>query len=260
MNLGKIEKNIYKYRQHNPVVIPQLDPVSLSKLPKGHTEKLLDTINKLELKTVVVGGSILDQESLGNLMDKINTHDLDCIFYPTYPYIFDPVYSNCAVYWMSVLNAENQYYLRDMLIMNSISANKAKLEIIPSTYVFDDRGSFKSAYWFTRANSVPRDKPEISLSLALSGQYSGSRIYIMAGGSGCKLIPPKEHISLLKSKTNLFLIPTSGIRTASDVKEVFDAGADAIHVGNALEKSNGSETLIEMVEVAKKFSGRLFEY
>jgi heptaprenylglyceryl phosphate synthase len=145
-----------------------------------------------------------------------------------------------------------------MLIQNSLSLLSSKLECIPTVYVFDDRDSVEASHWLSRAIPVPRHKPYLSLSIALAAQLSGSRFYIMAGGSGCKLIPPIEHIKLIKDKTSLFLIPTSGIKSAEDANQIFTAGGDAIHVGKALESTSSDSLLSSLVSTSQKFPGQDF--
>jgi heptaprenylglyceryl phosphate synthase len=165
---------------------------------------------------------------------------------------------NIAIYWMSMWNANNLFYLRDWLTNNSIIANEKSIETIPTAYVFDERGDIKTAAWLAQPNLVPREKPEISLAIALAMQNCGFRFYILAGGSGCKLIPPSEHISLLSKRTELFLIPTSGIRTASHSKELFLAGADALHLGNMIESKAGLDILEKIIDESRKHPGKDF--
>jgi len=96
------------------------------------------------------------------------------------------------------------------------------------------------------------------LSIALASQFSGMRFYIMAGGSGAPNSPPISHINLLSKKTNLFLIPTSGIRSLNQVIDIFEAGADAIHIGKLLEQKSGWKVLGKIVKESKRHAGKDF--
>lgn len=258
LRIGPIEKAIYSSRTKHPLVIPQLDPSSSKTLD---IEKVLSSIKEIGLDFLAIGGTIVDTLELQQMLD-IATRDFGfkCLIYPTNASVFVTKASagKTAIYWMNVLNAQSEYFAREMLVMNSLGAVKTGHELIPTTYVFDDRGSVEAAQWLAKANAIPRHKAYLSLSLALAAQYSGSRFYIMAGGSGCKLTPPEEHLKLLRNKTNLFLMPTSGIRNASDAKKMFEAGGDAIHVGTALEQTNGLKVISEMAKVATAFPGRDF--
>ena len=79
------------------------------------------------------------------------------------------------------------------------------------------------------------------------------RFYIMAGGSGSKNIPPLSHVEEIAKNTELFVIPTSGIITAEHAKDLFSVGADAIHVGNLLQRNGGFKVLNEMVKMSKLY-------
>jgi geranylgeranylglyceryl phosphate synthase family protein len=253
---GPVEQFIYTLRASHPLVIPQIDPSSLS---KNSVDTLLDGLKKIGIKIIAIGGSITDSKSMQAVIDAACARDLYCIVYAdTSAFGVYGKKDHTAIYWMNILNAENPFFSRDLLIQNVLSLSNSNLEPIPTAYVFDERNCNSAARWVSRANPIPREKPYLSLCIALSAQFSGSRFYIMAGGSGCPLLPPKDHIELLRKKTNLFLIPTSGIRSAADASKMFEAGADAIHVGNILESKGGLAIVESMIVASKKYPGRTF--
>jgi phosphoglycerol geranylgeranyltransferase len=258
VHVGKVEKKIYSLREEHPLVIPQLDP---ERIDANLFHKVLKQISDLGVKHLSIGSSLAVPGLFQQMLDvAINDFDFSVVTYPTNSAIcfLKGTRDRTAIYWMSVLNAENPYYLKDVLIMNSSVISDSEFEPIPTSYVFDDRGKIKTANWLSRSYPVPRDKPEISLAIALAAQYLGMRFYIMGGGSNSGLIPPVSHLDLLAKKTNLFLIPTSGIATASHAETMFQHNADAIHVGTVLEKSNGMKIIEKMVKVAKKYPGKQF--
>lgn len=255
--IGPVEYAIYCERAKYPIVIPQVDPSVLS---ISRTNDLIQLMKKLGLKFLAVGGSIVDSRELQRIVYLCAKENIYSLVYPSDGSVLNTtgVRGKSALYWMNIPNSENQYFSKDMLIQNALSAVKSGYELIPTTYVFDARESNSAALWVTKANPIPREKPYLSLSVALSAQFSGSRFYIMAGGSGCKLLPPSDHIKLLRKETDLFLIPTSGIRTAEDAHKMFTSGADAIHVGHILEGPGGLNALSSLVSVSKSFGGRSF--
>jgi geranylgeranylglyceryl phosphate synthase family protein len=249
-----VERLFYKLRESHPLVVPQLDP---SSIPQDTMKTLLVGIKKAGVKIIAIGGSITDSKSIQNVVDSACDLGLFCVLYAdTSTFNIRGKSGQTAIYWTNIMNAENTYFSRDMLIQNVLSLENSNLEPIPTAYVFDDRGCNSAARWVSRSNPIPRDKPYISLCVALSAQFSGLRFYIMAGGSGCKLLPPIDHIQLLRKKTTLFLMPTSGIRTSTDAAKMFEAGADAIHVGSILEEKNGLDILNSIIDISNKFPGR----
>ena len=59
----------------------------------------------------------------------------------------------------------------------------------------------------------------------------------MDAGSGAKTSVPNEMIQAVASSINIPLIIGGGIKTEKEIKEKFEAGADIIVVGNALEEN-----------------------
>ncbi len=254
--VGSVEKQIYELREKSPLIIPQIDP------DKQSLDKSIVLLKKLEsmgVQHIAVGSSLVDPASIQSLFDVI-IKDFDFTFTTyisnTSSFLLKGKEGRSAIYWASVFNASNMFFLRDSLIMGAPLIKSDCLEPIPTAYVFDERDSRGTANWLTQANSIPADKPEISLSTALACQYLGMRFYIMAGGSGSLLPPPASHVKLICKKADLFVIPTSGVRSASHVNELLLAGADAIHVGSMIESDSGLKIFSNIFKMSKKFPGK----
>jgi phosphoglycerol geranylgeranyltransferase len=258
MKIGPIEKKIYELRAKHPLVIPQIDPDNYT---DNKLQKVLNGISSLDLSHIAIGGSIVDARHMQRTIKLVSKDfDFTSVSYITNNSLglLDGIKGKTAIYWMSVMNAENPFFLRDNLIMNSIPMSKKNFELLPTAYVFDDRNSQGSANWLARSVLIPRKKAELSLATALASQYLGMRFYIMAGGSGSSLAPPLNHVALIKKKTDMFLIPTSGIKKTTHARALFSNGADAIHVGNLLESKNGLKILSNMVKISKNYDGKEF--
>lgn len=255
--IGPVERKIYGLREDHPLIIPQLDPDNYT-LETAH--EWFDEVKNAGISCIAIGGSILD---------ALHTQELLDVALKEYDFIITQYLANntssvrglrgrTAVYWMQIPNALNTFYGWDGLISNSLNIEKCELEPIPSIYVFDDRDSRGTANWISRSYPIPREKPEISLAVAKAAQYLGIRFYIMAGGSGSIKPPSIKHIEKLTKKTRLFVIPTSGINTVDQAKEMFSAGADAVHIGNRLELDGGFEILRDMVKASQSYPGKSF--
>lgn len=239
-------------------MIPQVDP---EKYSNEELNRLFKKISSCGVTHIAVGGTFVNPVKLQNLITiAVKDFDFSLVTYlsNSSTSLVTGIKNKTAVYWMSIFNAENPFYLRDNLILASIPIKESYFEPIPTAYVFDDRGQNASANWLARATPVPRDKPEISLSIALAVQFLGVRFYIMAGGSGSPIPPPLNHIKTLVKNSTLFIIPTSGINSVEAAKEIFAAGADAIHVGQLIENENGWGTFVKMTQIAAKYDGKSF--
>lgn len=255
--IGPIEKTIYKLRAEHPLVIPQLDPDNYDL--KG-AKQWFEQVKECDIKFIAMGGSMIDAIHTQNVLNMaIKNYDFIVALYLTSNSgVINGFKGRTAVYWMQIPNSQNTFYGWDGLISNSLQVEKHGLEPIPTIYVFDDRDFVGTANWVARGYPIPREKPEISLAVAKAAEYLGIRFYIMAGGSGSTKPPSVKHVEKLAKGSQLFVIPTSGINTATDAKELFAVGADAIHIGNKLETANGFKELKEIVKISKLYPGRNF--
>ena len=256
--IGGVEKRIYSLRAEHPLVIPQFDP-------EHHTLddaiKLARNLESIGVQHIAIGSSFVYPEHLQALLDIfIKDFDFTIVTYivNTNSFLVKGKENRTAIYWATIFNAMNLFYLRDSLIQGAPLLKREHMEPLPTAYIFDERGSNGSANWLTQPNPIPYNKPEISLATALACEYLGIRFYIMAGGSGAIRPPPVSHIKKIKEKTNLFLIPTSGIKSESSLKEIFAVGADAVHIGTVLEKEGGFAKFKRFFVLSKRYPGKDF--
>ncbi len=256
IKIGKVEKRIYELREEKPLIIPQIDP---EKQSLEEATKLLKKLDSFGVKHIAVGSSLSDPISTQNLFDII-IKDFDFTFTTyisnTSSFLLKGKTGRSAIYWATIFNANNLFYLRDSLIMGAPFLKTELLEPIPTAYIFDERNSRGTANWLAQANHIPYNKPEISLATALACEYLGIRFYIMAGGSGSFLPPPESHVRLRRNKSNLFVIPTSGIKSHSHVISLLESGADALHIGSLIESKEGLAEFEKIFKSANKFPGR----
>ena len=257
MKIGMVEKTIYRLRKQHPLVIPQIDPDKNS-LEKANS--WFRDVRDVGLEVIVIGGSIINIQEIQRLLDiAVNDFDFQVLTYLSGNVAsLNGTSNKTAMYWMQVPNALNTFYSWDGLISNSLYVEKNRWEVIPTAYVFDDREYKGTSGWITRSNLIPESKPELSLAVAKAAEFLGIRFYIMAGGSGSPKPPPISHISTLVKNSDLFVIPTSGINEVIQASKVFEAGADAIHIGNRLERKDRKEILKDMVKLSERFQGRSF--
>ncbi len=250
--IGAVERFIYGLREDSPLVIPQVDPDAFS---EDEVSKLLIFLEREGIRFIAIGGTLVDPVHLNMLIAlAVKDHGMSLVTYPSESAaLVDGIRDKTAIYWIRISNATNPYFLTDFSVMNSLFIKKRQMEPLPTDYVFDDRGSIGTAAWLARAWPVPRDKPQIALALAKAAEYSGSRFFVLAGGSGASLPPSNEMVRLIRKETGLFLIPTSGIRSCDVAKELFEAGADGIHVSKLLESKDNWPVLSKMIRAARNY-------
>ena len=156
-NVGPVEKKIYSIREEKPLLIPQIDP---DKQSLTDSIKILNKLKKLGVEHLAVGSSLIDPESMQALIDVIiKDYDFSFTTYisNTSSFLLKGAVGRSAIYWATVFNASNLFYLRDSLVMGAPLIKLDHLEPIPTAYVFDERQSKGTANWLSQPNNIPAE-------------------------------------------------------------------------------------------------------
>jgi len=151
-----------------------------------------------------------------------------------------------ALYFMSMLNSNDPYWITGAQIGSSITVKQLGLEVIPTSYIIVEPG--EAVGWMGRAQLIPRNKGYLAAATALAGQYMGSKLVILESGGGAPSPVPKEMVAATRKLIDIPLIVAGGVRTPKDAFETIKAGADIVQIGTALESSKGN-----LQEMGKKF-------
>lgn len=139
-----------------------------------------------------------------------------------------------AIYFMSMLNSLDPYYISGAQIASSMPVKNLGLEVIPTSYVVVEPG--RAVGWVGRAKLIPRNLPYLAAITALAGQYLGSKLIILESGGGAESPAPKEMVAYTKKLIDIPLLVAGGVRNEKFAYDTIKAGADIIHVGTALEE------------------------
>ncbi len=160
-----------------------------------------------------------------------------------------------AVYFMSLLNSRNPYWISQAQMLAAPNVRKLGLEALPVGYIVIAPGG--TVGWVGDANLVPRDKPSIAAALALSAEMSGSRLVLTDCGSNPKDgHMPLEMVTAVSRALTVPYIAAGGIRTPEQAAAVIGAGAGAVQVGTALEKGGNTKKKVAEFVRAIRVAGK----
>ncbi len=97
-------------------------------------------------------------------------------------------------------------------------------------------GKTTSVAYISNTTPIPEDKYSLAASTAMAGEMLGLKLIYLDAGSGAEREVSKKMISAIRKSVNVPLIVGGGINTAQKAVNAFEAGADLIVIGNALEK------------------------
>jgi phosphoglycerol geranylgeranyltransferase len=239
----KIYSNLLKQlKEEAGALFLVLDPPNQNPKDAGKIAKVAEEAGA---KAIAVGGSLGAQ---GKLLDDTLLEIKDAVSIPT---ILFPgniaTLSNIAdaVYFMSMLNSSDPYYISGAQIASSYPVKKMNLEVIPTSYIIVEPG--RAVGWVGRAQPIPRNLPYLAGATALAGQFMGSKLAILESGGGANSPVPKEMIDYTKKSIDIPLLVAGGVNKADYAFDCISSGADIVHVGSALEKTKTlSESKIKL--------------
>ncbi len=250
MKKGKIESYIHEQLGTKKgllfVVIDPLDHKNIE-----HAVKTAENANQADADLILIGGSTGVQ---GDLLDNVTKQIKENVNIPVvlFPGNIGTVtkYAD-AVYFMSLLNSNNPYWITRAQMLAAPLVKRYGVEPLSVGYtVVGDGGTVG---WVGDVNEFPRDKPELSAAMALAAQYMGFRFFISDAGSN----PREGHVPLgivkaVSSTIDIPYIVAGGIRTPEEAGKIIKAGANAIQVGTAFEEGNGTINKIKNIVKAIK--------
>jgi phosphoglycerol geranylgeranyltransferase len=253
--IGRVERYIFETLERKGAMLFALvDPVDY----RSAEIAAKTAINAAEsgADAILVGGSIGAQ---GGLLDDVCKSVKDRV--GSIPVVLFPGniatitgYAD-AVYFMSLLNARNPYWITQAQMLSAPLVKHLKIEPLPVGYIVVAPGG--TVGWVGDANIIPREKPRIAAALALAGEYLGNRFIITDAGSNPSLQGaghvPIRMIREVRAAISVPYIVAGGVNDIKSLKDVYSAGADIVQVGTALEGARPvSRVVSSFARVAKE--------
>ncbi len=244
--IGKIERYIYeRLEERGALMFMLVDPVDY-KTPDIAIKTAKEAVDG-GADLILVGGSIGAQ---GELLDYVTKGIKEATGSPVvlFPGNIATLTKHAdAVYFMSLLNARNPYWITNAQMLSAPLVKQLKIEPLPMGYIVVAPGG--TVGWVGDANLVPREKNHIAAALALSGEYLGNRFIITDVGSNPQLMGqgpvPPEMIRAVKDAISVPYIVAGGIKTVDDLRATVKAGADIVQIGTVIEQASGARKTAE---------------
>ncbi len=140
---------------------------------------------------------------------------------------------------LSLISGRNPELLIGSHVVAAPVLKDAGLEIMPTGYMLIESGKLTSVVYMSNTTPIPSNKNDIALCTALAGEMLGMKLIYMDAGSGAHRPVPQEMIRYVKNNISIPLIVGGGITSVELARNAWQAGADVVVVGNALEKEPG---------------------
>ena len=244
---GRVEKYLLeKIKAEGSIHITLVDP---EKVTPPQASRVAENSKASGTSAIMIGGStFVSQAHLDDVVKAIRrTVKIPTILFPNN--ITGISRHADAIWFMSLLNSIDPYFLIGAQILGAPLVKKYGLEPIPMGYIIVGDGG--TAGIVGKAIPVPYNKPELVAAHALAGQYLGMHFIYLEGGSGAKNPVPPEMIRTVKHFIDIPLIVGGGIRTKEQALTAASAGADVLVTGNIIESTDAKQKVSEIIDGIK---------
>ena len=229
-----IYDNIIQAKAENKKGIAVLvDPDDISEERCIH---LARTAQETKISYFFVGGSLLTGDKLERVVLLLKEHcSIPILLFPgSHSHITSQA---DALLFLSLISGRNAEYLIGQHVLAAPSIKRSGLETIPTGYILIDSGLPTTVSYVSNTQHIPANKPEIAACTALAGELLGLKLFYLEAGSGAKNPVSKEMIVATRKAIAAPLIVGGGIKSLEAAQQAFEAGADIIVIGTAIEEN-----------------------
>ncbi len=228
MLLNKIQQNTSKKS-----LAILLDP---DKLDMYSLQQRIEAINTHQIDYIFVGGSLITSDKLDWLLSELKAKT-------TAPKIIFPGHGTHindkadGILLLSLISGRNAEFLIGQHVVSAPILKRSSLEILPVGYILIDGGKPTTVSYISNTSPIPADKPDVAAATALAGNLLGLKLIYLDAGSGAQNAIKPELIAAVKKSIDTPLIVGGGINTTEKAIIAWQAGADIIVIGNAIENN-----------------------
>jgi len=231
--MARVLADIKKSLSHNKRLLAVLidpDKTDLHELPR-----LMAQLNSSIVTHVFVGGSEVEAmvtEELVSVVKKFT--ELPVVLFPgDVTQITDRA---DALLFLSLISGRNADYLIGKHVQAASVLSDSDLEVIPTGYLLIENGKETSVQKVTQTTPMKRSDIKKVVDTAKAGELLGHRLMYLEAGSGAMDPVDSNMISQVKEALSIPLLVGGGIRSKEQLNIAYEAGADMVVVGTALEE------------------------
>ncbi len=184
---------------------------------------------------VFVGGSLIQGATLGETIEMVRLHcSKPIVIFPGSNMHIDR--NADGILLLSLISGRNPDFLIGQHIVAAPILRKSKLEILATGYMLVEGGKATTVSYMSNTTPIPHDKPEVATCIAMAGEMLGLKLIYLDTGSGAMQSVSNKMVHGISKTIQLPIIVGGGIKSASQAKGLWDAGADVLVVGNGVEE------------------------
>ena len=224
---------VSKKRSGKKMVALLIDP---DKCSGDYLEQFISLVKQHPPDLLLVGGSLVNMP-FEPVIDKLKSElEIPVILYPGNPNHLTPNVD--AVLFLSLISGRNPDLLIGSHVVAAPFIRRHKIEPIATGYMLVDGGSHTSVGYMSQTSPIPASKNDIAVATAMAGEMLGMKLIYLDAGSGATTPVTPSMIASVRASVDIPLMVGGGISSPRNMKIAFDAGADIVVIGNAIEKNH----------------------
>lgn len=200
---------------------------------KSKAKKIASNPN---IEGILLGGSTLNRDYGPDIIHCFKTHCNKPII--GFPGSAQQIYKGLSgILFLNYLNSDEASFSRVEPILAAKKIENFRLPTLPCAYIIINKKSISTTLKSTRSKAFhpDEDREEIMNRIAFAW-HSGQRYLYLEAGSGSASTIELEIIQDIKKQFHFHIIVGGGIRNRAEVEGFYDAGADTVIIGTAVEE------------------------
>lgn len=230
--LKLFDTTIYNYFRQKDQIAVLIDPEKFS-----GEEALINLIEKSEFAGVdyfFIGGSTVTRDEFEHCINIIaKTAKIPVVIFPGSSHQISEKAD--ALLYLSLISGRNPDFLIGHHVASAHEVFDMNIEVIPTAYILIDGGTTTSVSYVSQTTPIPPSKLSIINNTAKAGILQGKKLLYLDAGSGAKQYVPLDVIKEI-SELRVPVIIGGGVRDIETIKNMHEAGANVVVIGNKIEE------------------------
>jgi putative glycerol-1-phosphate prenyltransferase len=204
---------------------------------KHDANSLLDlcvVLERLRPDVILIGGSLVYKANIDKSAKLIRSNtNIPLVLFPGhFTQLTDHV---DGILLLSLISGRNPDLLIGQHVLAAPRLKRMEAKKISTGYMLIDGGQSTSVSYMSHTQPIPNDKLDIAVCTAQAGELIGMHCIYMDAGSGANHAIPAEMVKSVTKAVEIPVIVGGGIRSMEAIEQMWNAGANMVVIGNALE-------------------------
>ncbi len=183
---------------------------------------------------IFIGGSIVNEGDTEIITKEIKRHtSLPIVLFPGNT---SQITKHAdAILFLSLISGRASEFLIGKHVKAAPLLKATNLEVISTGYLLIESGNESAVERVTNTDPMLRNDVQKIVDTAIAGELLGMKLIYLEAGSGAAIPISEDIISRVKQNITIPLIVGGGIKNNSQLQNAFNAGADMVVIGTAIE-------------------------